>query len=145
MLDLARLDALVPDWRERETWTCGPTGLLDAAEAHWAAPASPTACTPSASAPPSSSPARAARSPSSRSDVTVDADGGTPILDAGEEAGVLMPSGCRMGICFGCVVTMRQGAIRDLRTGDITVVEPGDELPVQTCVNAVAGSCDIEL
>ena len=22
-----------------------------------------------------------------------------------------------------------------------TVVEPGDELPVQTCVNAVAGSC----
>ena len=24
-------------------------------------------------------------------------------------------------------------------------VEAGDELPVQTCVNAVAGSCDIEL
>ena len=35
ILDLARLDALVPDWRERETWLCGPTGLLDAAEAHW--------------------------------------------------------------------------------------------------------------
>ena len=33
---LARLDTLVPDWRERDTWTCGPTGLLDAAEAHWA-------------------------------------------------------------------------------------------------------------
>ena len=35
VLDLDRLDALVPDWRERETWLCGPTGLLDAAEAHW--------------------------------------------------------------------------------------------------------------
>ena len=49
-----------------------------------------------------------------------------------------------MGICFGCVVTMRSGAIRDLRTGDVTVVEDGD-LPVQTCVNAVAGTCEIEL
>jgi stearoyl-CoA 9-desaturase NADPH oxidoreductase len=35
--------------------------------------------------------------------------------------------------------------VRDLRTGDVTVVEPGDELPVQTCINAVAGSCDLEL
>jgi stearoyl-CoA 9-desaturase NADPH oxidoreductase len=40
---------------------------------------------------------------------------------------------------------MRQGAIRDLRTGEITVGEPGDELAIQTCVNAVAGSCDLEL
>ena len=75
----------------------------------------------------------------------MDAEGGTTILDAGEEAGVLMPSGCRMGICFGCVVTMRQGAVRDLRTGDITTAEPGEEVAIQTCINAVAGSCDLEL
>ena len=79
------------------------------------------------------------------SDVAVDSDGGTPILDAGEEAGVLMPSGCRMGICFGCVVTMREGAVRDLRTGEVTIAEPGDELPIQTCINAVAGTCDLDL
>ena len=48
-------------------------------------------------------------------------------------------------------MTVRSGpattrvVVRDLRTGDVTVVEPGDELPVQTCINAVAGSCDIEL
>jgi len=29
--------ALVPDWAQRETWACGPTGLLDAAEKHWGA------------------------------------------------------------------------------------------------------------
>ena len=34
----------------------------------------------------------------------VEADGATPILDAAEGAGVLMPSGCRMGICMGCVI-----------------------------------------
>lgn len=34
-LDIARLEELVPDWAERETWACGPAGLLDAAEEHW--------------------------------------------------------------------------------------------------------------
>ena len=145
MLDLARLDALVPDWRERETWTCGPTGLLDAAEAHWAAAGVSDLLHTERFRPTVVEPGEGGEITFLTSDLTVEADGGTPILDAGEEAGVLMPSGCRMGICFGCVVTMRQGAMRDLRTGDVTVVEPGDELPVQTCINAVAGSCDIEL
>ena len=27
-LDLARLDDEVPDWRERQTWACGPEGML---------------------------------------------------------------------------------------------------------------------
>jgi len=145
VLDLARLDALVPDWRERETWTCGPTGLLDAAEAHWAGADVADRLHTERFRPTVVEPGEGGEITFLNSDLTVEADGGTPILDAGEEAGVLMPSGCRMGICFGCVVTMRQGAVRDLRTGDITVVEPGDELPVQTCINAVAGSCDIEL
>jgi ferredoxin-NADP reductase len=145
MLDLARLDELVPDWRERETWTCGPTGLLDAAEAHWAAAGAADLLHTERFRPTVVEPGEGGEITFLNSDLTVEADGGTPILDAGEEAGVLMPSGCRMGICFGCVVTMRQGAVRDLRTGDVTVVEPGDELPVQTCINAVAGSCDIEL
>jgi ferredoxin len=70
------------------------------------------------------------------------ADGATPLLDIGEEAGVLMPSGCRMGICFGCVTPLKAGAVRDLRTGEITEAEPG--VLIQTCVSAAAGPCDIE-
>src|SRR3954463_1681836 len=35
MLDLADLDRICPDWRERETWACGPGPMLDAAEAHF--------------------------------------------------------------------------------------------------------------
>jgi hypothetical protein len=50
-----------------------------------------------------------------------------------------------MGICFGCVVTLREGAVRDLRTGELTIAEPGDDLTIQTCINAVAGTCDIDL
>ena len=28
---------MVPDWRERQTWACGPEGMLDEAEKVWAA------------------------------------------------------------------------------------------------------------
>ena len=146
ILDLRRdLDTLVPDWREREVWVCGPTGLLDAAEAFWADAGLADALHTERFRPTIIEPGEGGEITFLDSDLTVDADGATPILDAGEDAGLLMPSGCRMGICMGCVVTMRQGAVRDLRTGEITVAEPGDELPIQTCINAVAGSCDLEL
>ena len=56
-----------------------------------------------------------------------------------------MPSGCRMGICFGCVVPLRQGAVRDLRDGEITTAAPGDGVVIQTCISAAAGACEIEL
>jgi ferredoxin len=78
------------------------------------------------------------------SGTTVQADGSTPILDAGEAAGVLMPSGCRMGICFSCVLPLREGSVRDLRSGEVTTAAPGDGVLVQTCISAAAGSCDID-
>ena len=80
-----------------------------------------------------------------RTGTTIEADGATPLLTAGEAAGVLMPSGCRMGICFGCVIPLREGAVRDLRTGDVTTAAPGDGVLIQTCINAAAGRCDLDL
>jgi ferredoxin len=81
----------------------------------------------------------------SRQGTVVEADGATPILDAGEDAGVLMPSGCRMGICFGCVVPLTQGAVRDLRNGELVTATEGDGVRIQTCVSAAAGPCTIDL
>ncbi len=145
VLDLASLDQIVPDWREREVWTCGPTGLLDAAEAHWEAAGLAQRHHVERFRPTVIEAGDGGTVTFDRAERTVEADGSTPILDAGEDAGVLMPSGCRMGICFGCVVTLREGAVRDLRTGDLTVAEPGDDLPIQTCVNAAAGACHLDL
>ncbi len=54
------------------------------------------------------------------SDREVEADGDTPLLDVGEDAGVLMPSGCRMGICHSCLIPLRAGQVRDLRTAKST-------------------------
>ena len=37
MLDAAAIAELVPDLAERSTWACGPVGMLEALEEHWAA------------------------------------------------------------------------------------------------------------
>jgi ferredoxin-NADP reductase len=144
ILDLDSLDEIVPDWREREAWVCGPTPLLDAAEAHWAVDDRCEALHVERFRPSVVEAGEGGTITFLNSVADVDADGATPILDAAEDAGVLMKSGCRMGICFGCVVTMREGAVRDLRTGDLTVAEEGEPVTIQTCINAVAGSCELD-
>ena len=137
MLDFAQLDALVPDWRRREAFACGPAGLLDAAERHLG---------PSLHverfAPALLPGAGGEGGPVSytRTGVQVDADGTTSLLEAGEAAGVLMPSGCRMGICFTCVVPRTAGQVRDLRTSEVH--EPD---LVQTCISAAAGPVSIDV
>ncbi|GAQ52960.1 stearoyl-CoA 9-desaturase electron transfer [Streptomyces acidiscabies] len=141
-LDIARLDELVPDWAERETWACGPAGLLDAAEKRWAEHGVRELLHIERFRPSVVVTGDGGEVTFSTTGKTVDADGATPLLDVGEAAGVLMPSGCRMGICFGCVTPLKAGAVRDLRTGEITEAEPG--VLIQTCVSAAAGPCDIE-
>lgn len=37
-------------------------------------------------------------------DVTVEAEAGEPLLNVAERAGVLIPTGCRMGSCHACEV-----------------------------------------
>ncbi len=139
------LDDLVPDWRGRQTWACGPTAMLDDLEAHWAGEGVLERLHVERFRASVVTAGEGGSVTFSRSGVTVEADGGTPILDAGEDAGVLMPSGCRMGICFGCVVGLREGAVRDLRSGDLTTAVPEDGVRIQTCVSAAAGPCDIDL
>ncbi len=142
MLDITRLDELVPDWAERETWACGPTGLLDAAEEHWARHGIADRLHTERFRPTVVVAGDGGEVTFTTTGKTVEADGATPLLVVGEEAGVLMPSGCRMGICYGCVTPLRSGAVRDLRTGEVTEAEPG--VIIQTCVSAAAGPCEIE-
>jgi ferredoxin-NADP reductase len=144
-LDVAALAALVPDLAERETWACGPAGLLDTIEQHWAAAGLADRLHNERFRTELVEPGEGGTVRFTGSGAVVESDGATPILDAGEAAGVLMPSGCRMGICYSCVLPMREGSVRDLRTGDLTTAAPGDGVLVQTCVSAAAGSCDIDL
>jgi ferredoxin-NADP reductase len=145
ILDVDALDDLVPDLHERTTFACGPGGLLDALATHHAERGIPllTEQFKVATVVPGHGDSEGGTITFTNG-ITVDADGTTPILTAAEDAGVLMPSGCRMGICYGCVLPMRSGAVRDLRNGDITTASPGDNVIIQTCVSAAAGACDID-
>ncbi|MFD3836386.1 ferredoxin reductase [Streptomyces sp. NPDC058642] len=140
------LGVLCPDWYDRETWACGPDGLLDALERHWAAAGvgerlrvERFRLTPVR---PRGSGASGGRVRFERSGVEADASASTPLLETGEAAGVAMPYGCRRGICFGCLVPLVDGRVRDLRTGEMHG-EPGEL--IQTCVNGAAGPLTLAL
>jgi ferredoxin len=76
------------------------------------------------------------------SDAEAKSDGHTPILVAGEEAGLELPYGCREGICHTCVGELRSGRVRDLRTGKVYGQE--GEM-IRTCISAPEGPVEIDL
>jgi ferredoxin-NADP reductase len=140
--DLARLDDEVPDWRERQTWACGPEGMLTAAEKTWSAAGVGERLHLERFAVSRAAPAGAGGTVTfARSGRTAVADAATSLMDAGERVGVRMPFGCRMGICRSCVVPLVDGHVRDLRTG--VEHEPGTR--VQTCISAASGDCVLDI
>jgi ferredoxin-NADP reductase len=141
-LDLRRLGDEVPDWRERETWACGPQGMLDAAQRAWIDAGIAERLHLERFAVSKAAPhGQGGVVTFARSGKTVAADGATSLMDAGENAGVQMPFGCRMGICQSCVVGLVDGHVRDLRTG--VEHEPGTR--VQTCISAASGDCVLDV
>jgi ferredoxin-NADP reductase len=137
----AELADLVPDLFERPTWACGPNELLDDLQAHWSDAGRSQLLTTERFRPVPLGNGEGGTATFAKSGIVVETDGSVPLLEAGEAAGVLMPSGCRMGICFTCVLPLREGAVRDLRDGQLTTAEAGDEILVQTCISAPAGPC----
>ena len=140
VFDPAGLDEVCADWREREVWACGPAPLLAAAEAHWAAAGLADRLHVERFAVERSATAEGGRVTFARSGRTVDADGATSLLEAGERAGVPMPFGCRMGTCHTCVIPLAEGRARDLRNGNEYHADQG----VQTCITAAAGDCTVD-
>jgi ferredoxin-NADP reductase len=143
MLDPDDLDAVCPDWRDRETWACGPGPMLDAICAHFEAAGLQDRLHVERFSLDLRGDADAGGTIRFRnSGKQVDADGATTILEAGEQAGVGMPFGCRMGICHTCTLRLVEGTIRDLRNGE-EFGQPNE--PVQTCVTAAVGDCTLDI
>ncbi len=139
---VAQLPDICPDWPQRHAWACGPAEMLDDAERHWRGAGIADRLHVERFRPAvASAGGSGGRVRFIASGREVDADGDTPLLVTGEDAGILMPSGCRMGICYSCVTRLRSGRVRDLRSGQ----EHGDEGElIQTCVSAAAGTVEIE-
>ncbi|HEY4451225.1 MAG TPA: ferredoxin reductase [Solirubrobacteraceae bacterium] len=142
----AQLDELCADWRERETFLCGPPGLLEAISERFERDGDPARLHREHFQPDArvGDGERGAGGTIrfAKSGIEASSDGEMPILLAGENAGVELPFGCRMGICHTCVGRLCSGQVRDLRTGRVHG-QPGEML--QTCVNAPEGAVEIAL
>jgi ferredoxin-NADP reductase len=140
----ADLDRLCPDWRDREAFVSGPRELLDALMEHWERHGDPARLHMERFQPVLglAEEGEGGSIVFTRSRCETQCDGATPILVAGEEAGLTLRFGCREGICHTCVGKLRAGQVRDLRNGKITGSE-GET--VRTCINAPEGRVEIEL
>ncbi|MEH3131155.1 MAG: ferredoxin reductase [Mycolicibacterium neoaurum] len=142
-LDFDALADIVPDWTDRPTWACGPPAMLDEIERVWKAAGLPE------------NQLHMERFVIDRtdkggeggtvtfaiSDKTIEVDGATSLLEAGESLGIQMPFGCRMGICQTCVLPLESGHVRDFRSG----TEHGEGDRIQTCVSTASGDCTINV
>jgi glycine betaine catabolism B len=70
---------------------------------------------------------------------TIDCDGEECILDVAEQAGIKLPSGCRMGACGACKQTMTIGAVKYI--ADPHALKPDEKQAgvVLTCVACPVG------
>jgi stearoyl-CoA 9-desaturase NADPH oxidoreductase len=140
------LDSQCSDWRERETFLCGPSGLLEAMGEHWKLAGLPDRLHVEHFQPDTrvgdGERGNGGTISFRKSKIQATSDGEQPILQAGEQAGAELPFGCRMGICHSCVGKLCSGQVRDLRTGRVHGQE-GELL--RTCVNAPEGAVEIDL
>lgn len=138
------LRRLVPDYRDTDTWLCGPPGLVELVTAAYGEPHPRLRMEffkPAV--------ARAARPGErvegeitfTRSGETVAASGAS-LLEQAEEIGLQPEFGCRMGICFSCTRTKSAGTVRNVLTGEDSSL-PDEEIRI--CVTAAAGDCHIDL
>ena len=144
VLDVNDLESLVPDLVERTTLACGPAGLLDALTEHHERIGVELLIEQFRTS--RVEPGEGGTLHFEKSGKELVVDGATTILDAAEDAGMLMRSGCRMGLCMGCLIPMTEGTVRDLRNGELTTAIPGESgtVKVQTCIKTAAGPCHFE-
>jgi ferredoxin-NADP reductase len=138
------LEQICPDWREREAFHSGPGEMLDAMEEHWENEGDPEKLHMERFQPKAGlvEEGEGGEIKFLASDTTTEAGGGTPILVAGEDAGLELAYGCREGICHTCIGTLRSGRVRDLRNGNVYGSE-GETIRV--CISAPEGPVEVDL
>ncbi|SPM41094.1 Ferredoxin-NADP reductase [Mycobacterium numidiamassiliense] len=141
-LDFASLDSIVEDWAERPTWACGPPAMLDSIDKVFnEAGLQDNLHTERFVIARTDKGGEGGTVTFAISDKTVEADGATSLLEAGEKVGIQMPFGCRMGICQSCVLPLESGHVRDFRSG----TEHGAGDRIQTCISAASGDCTLKI
>ncbi|WP_375490403.1 ferredoxin reductase [uncultured Jatrophihabitans sp.] len=140
-----QLDDLCPDWREREVFLSGPKDMMDGVEERFEKEDRSEHLHTERFQPVIGNGGGSGSGGTIHfrvSDCDAECDSGQSILVGGENAGANLTFGCRMGVCHTCVGRLRDGAVRDLRTGS---VEQASGQMVRVCINAPEGHVEIDL
>ncbi|MCG7610971.1 ferredoxin reductase [Mycobacterium sp. CnD-18-1] len=138
----AALAEIAPDWAQRPAWACGPPEMLDTIEAIWAdAGQTENLHTERFVIARTDRGGEGGTVTFAFSDKSIEIDGATSLLEAGERVGIQMPFGCRMGICQTCVLPLESGHVRDFRSG----AEHGAGDRINTCISTASGDCTLNV
>jgi ferredoxin-NADP reductase len=140
-----QLDELCPDWREREAFLSGPRELIDAVTERYEQEGLTDQLHTERFQPVIGEGGGDGTGGTVHFRVTdceAKCEPGQSILVGGEEAGATLMFGCRMGICHTCVGRLREGAVRDLRNGEIT--EASGQM-IRVCISAPEGHVEVDL
>lgn len=141
-LAFEELADIASDWKERPAWVCGPSALLDDAEKLWEeADLSDQLHMERFAIAATDKGGEGGTVTFAVSDKTIEIDGATSLLEAGEKVGIQMPFGCRMGICQSCVLPLESGYVRDFRSG----IEHREGDRIQTCISTASGDCTLKI
>ena len=138
-LSPAYLERLVPGYRDVPTWACGPAPLIEAV--HGAYGDSPALKVEYFKPPRTSSGDAEGDISFARSGATA-ANSGATLLEQAEAAGLSPQFGCRMGICFSCTATKKEGTVRNVLTGETSSLPDED---IRICVSSPEGDCTVDL
>lgn len=138
-LSPAYLERLVPGYRDVPTWACGPAPLIEAV--HGAYDGS-DALRVEYFKPPRVSTGKVEGDVSFTRSGTTAANSGATLLEQAEAAGLTPQFGCRMGICFSCTATKKEGTVRNVLTGETSSLPDED---IRICVSSPEGDCAVEL
>ena len=138
------LRRLVPDFRDTDTWACGPGGLIELVRAAYAE--SPRLRVEFFKPPTLANGGLATGA--AEGDVSFTRAGasgpntGASLLEQAEALGLKPEFGCRMGICFTCTSRKTEGTVRNVLTGEESSLPEED---IRICVSAPVGDCVVDL
>jgi ferredoxin-NADP reductase len=134
------LRRLVPDYKNTDTWACGPGGLIELVKDSYGEE-NPRLRVEFFKPPAFSAGTAGGDVSFTRSGENGENTGAT-LLEQAEALGLKPEFGCRMGICFSCVKTKTDGTVRNVLTGEESSL-PDEE--VRICVSAPVGDCSVDL
>ncbi|MCW2817918.1 MAG: oxidoreductase [Marmoricola sp.] len=138
-----RLRRIVPNFRDTDTWACGPAGMMElVTEAYAGSPRLRTEFYKLSTRRATVDGEDAEGELSFDRAGTTAANTGDTILEQAEAAGLTPEFGCRMGICFSCVCRKGEGTVRNVLTGEESS-QPDEEIRI--CVSAPVGDVSVDL